>query len=81
MTCRPANVLPIVLTSRPARSPLGRSVLGGDQGYSSCQLVVLPRHPLPAPDLDFYVLPAATPKGGTPTLAGRVLPGVFGGLS
>ena len=81
MTRRPVDDLPIEWTSRLASSPLGKSVLGNDQGYSTCQMVDLPTHPLPSPDLDFYDLPVAAPKGGIPTLASGVLPGVFGGLS
>jgi hypothetical protein len=81
MTCRPVDDLPDELTSRLASCPLDRSVLGGDQGYSTCQMVDLPTHPLPSPDLDFYDLPVAAPIGGIPTLASGILPRVFGGLS
>jgi|GEM_PF-5640213 hypothetical protein len=73
--------LSVDLSVPPLTTPPERSVLSGDQGYSTSHHVVLSRLPLRSPDLDFYDLSPLTPKGGTPTLRGRVLPGVFGGLS
>jgi hypothetical protein len=81
MTSHLSVVLSVVLSVLPLTTPLGRSVLRGDQGYSSSHHVVLSRLPLRGPDLDFCVLSPLTPKGGTPSLRGQVLPGVFGGLS
>jgi hypothetical protein len=70
------TVLSIVLSLPPRSTPCERSESRCDVLFSSSHMGYLARHALRSPDQGFYVLSPLTPKGGHPTLRGRVLPRV-----